>query len=362
MVMKKISLCMIVKNEAAYLAECLESARAAVDEMIVVDTGSIDATMDIAARHGAKVHHFPWCGDFSAARNESLRHAEGQWLLVLDADERLTDVGCRKIRQLVASDAFDVFLLQTRSPHGSSAWAQRIATGLSTRLFRSRPDLRFTGRLHETLDRSRARPDTRVAASNVTIAHLGYEKDVQEKHVRNYKITDAEERPEQFIRFDLIRRDMATRDYHGALARANREAADPTLPEWLKAQVYLMIGDALAAHGEDRAGVTRSYRTASAIDAHLVAPRLRIASIQHHRHEHERALAEFRRIIALLQLGPLRGVRLDDEIPLSAAHLCAASCCMKLGLRDEAMDHLSWAKQSEAEQEEARTTAFEWQV
>jgi glycosyltransferase involved in cell wall biosynthesis len=73
----KISFCIIVKNEEEQLPRCLESVRSAVDEMIVVDTGSRDRTIDIAKTYGASVYSFEWCDDFSAARNEALRHAQG---------------------------------------------------------------------------------------------------------------------------------------------------------------------------------------------------------------------------------------------------------------------------------------------
>src|SRR5690242_15059907 len=84
-----ISLCMIVKNEEASLATCLQSAADLVNEVIVVDTGSSDQTKAIAARFGARVHDFAWVNDFSAARNESLRQASGEWIFWLDADESL---------------------------------------------------------------------------------------------------------------------------------------------------------------------------------------------------------------------------------------------------------------------------------
>lgn len=85
----RISLCMIARNEAAYLGRCLRAARPHVDELIVVDTGSTDATAAIAAAHGARVGRFAWCDDFAAARNASLALATGDWVLVLDADEVL---------------------------------------------------------------------------------------------------------------------------------------------------------------------------------------------------------------------------------------------------------------------------------
>ena len=85
----KLSLCMIVRDAAHTLRPCLMSIRDWVDEMIVVDTGSIDRTPEIAQELGAKVSHFPWIDDFSAARNESLRLASGEWLFWMDADDTI---------------------------------------------------------------------------------------------------------------------------------------------------------------------------------------------------------------------------------------------------------------------------------
>ena len=85
----KLSLCMIVRDNASTIAACLESIRPWVDEMIVVDTGSVDETPRIVESFGAKLFHFPWCDDFSAARNESLRHATGDWLFWMDSDDTI---------------------------------------------------------------------------------------------------------------------------------------------------------------------------------------------------------------------------------------------------------------------------------
>ena len=79
----RISLTMIVKNEAATLPTCLDSVKDIVDEIIVVDTGSRDRSREVAEQHGARVFDFPWTDSFAAARNESLRHANGTWLLWL---------------------------------------------------------------------------------------------------------------------------------------------------------------------------------------------------------------------------------------------------------------------------------------
>ena len=81
---------MIVKDEENYLEQCLSSAKGLADEIIIVDTGSKDKTKEIAKKFNAKVFDFKWNDDFSAARNESLKHATKDWILVLDADESLS--------------------------------------------------------------------------------------------------------------------------------------------------------------------------------------------------------------------------------------------------------------------------------
>jgi glycosyltransferase involved in cell wall biosynthesis len=87
----RVSLCLIAKNEEANLPACLPSVAGLVEEMIVVDTGSTDRTKEVAAQLGARVFDFTWVDSFAAARNESLRHATGDWILWLDGDELFTE-------------------------------------------------------------------------------------------------------------------------------------------------------------------------------------------------------------------------------------------------------------------------------
>ena len=84
---------MIIRNEQYYLADCLDSIKEIVDEIVIVDTGSTDQGKNIAQSFGARVFDFPWCDDFAAARNESLRHSRGEWILYIDADERARETG-----------------------------------------------------------------------------------------------------------------------------------------------------------------------------------------------------------------------------------------------------------------------------
>src|SRR5690349_2795694 len=95
-----ISACLIVRNEEANLPRCLGSLAGKIDQFVVVDTGSTDRTVELAQQAGAEVFQFAWCDDFSAARNESLRHAWGKWILWIDADDELVEREPGALRRL----------------------------------------------------------------------------------------------------------------------------------------------------------------------------------------------------------------------------------------------------------------------
>lgn len=189
-----ISLCMIVKDEEVRLPGCIESARGAVDEIVVVDTGSSDRTAEVAKSLGAKVHFFPWRDDFSAARNESLRHAKGDWILFLDADETLNTLGdgerLRKAASLPGIDAFSVPIINPRPDRESG-----VATGAAVRFFRNLPGIRFSSRVHENVDRFLLEKGARVANGPFLIEHRGYALDrdaVRKKYERNLRLLQKE--------------------------------------------------------------------------------------------------------------------------------------------------------------------------
>ena len=147
--MPQLSLCMIVKNEEAILAKCLESVKGVVDEMIVLDTGSTDRTVAIAEEYGAKTPRFSWCDDFSAARNEALRHVTGDWVLVLDADEQLNPAIANRLKTEIAKEQNLVINL-IRQEIG----AKQSPYSLTSRLFRHHPKIQFSRPYHALIDDS----------------------------------------------------------------------------------------------------------------------------------------------------------------------------------------------------------------
>lgn len=145
-----ITLAMIVCNEGEKLAGCLESLKAAVDEIVIVDTGSTDQTLAIAASYTNKIYHFNWTGDFSAARNFAIGKSNGKWVLSMDADEFL-DGSQGTLRECIhAAEAAEAIFLPLRYLRHDSDM-QGYDQFLVLRLFRNLPQYRFAGSIHEQL-------------------------------------------------------------------------------------------------------------------------------------------------------------------------------------------------------------------
>lgn len=188
----RLSVIMITKNEEQFLDGCLKSVKEAADQLVVVDTGSADRTVEIARGHGAEVHHFDWIGDFSAARNEALSHARGDWVLFIDADEELTKEGAAELRR--AMDQPDT--IAWRLPI-VDVGREHLGRSLVPRLFRNAPGLFFVGRIHEQVSSSvearRAEWGLENRIGKATLLHRGYQEDVirdRNKIARNIRLLE----------------------------------------------------------------------------------------------------------------------------------------------------------------------------
>jgi glycosyltransferase involved in cell wall biosynthesis/predicted Zn-dependent protease len=194
----RVSLTMIVKNEEAHLADCLASVADLVDEMVVVDTGSTDRTKEVAEKAGARVYDFAWQDSFAAARNEALRHATSDWVLWLDADERLDEKNREKLRALLAGLPGEnvAYVMRQRSPLEDAPHA--AADVDQVRLFRAHPDLRWEHRVHEQVLPCLRRLGTRLAQTDIVIAHGGFAAPDRQgaKVERNRRLLELAERPD----------------------------------------------------------------------------------------------------------------------------------------------------------------------
>lgn len=193
---------MIVKNEAENLAPCIIPLLKVVDEVIVVDTGSTDGTQEIARELGAKVFDFSWCDDFSAARNESIRHATGDYILWLDADDRVDEMEIRKIAVLKKSfplakdEAYEAIVMSQSPLEGTTYFYQM-------RIFPRVRGALFEGKIHEQVVYSLQRLGVKRIPTEIHICHFGYGdvKTIQQKSERNLAILrkELEMNPENLL-------------------------------------------------------------------------------------------------------------------------------------------------------------------
>ncbi len=185
-----VSLCMITKNEEKYLAKCLASAKAVVDEIIVVDTGSSDRTRDVAAVFGAKVDDFKWIDDFSKARNFSISKACGDWILILDADEVVSSRDCENFREIISTQttaaiAFSIVTRNYSMQANTIGWvandgqypSEEAGAGWipsqKVRLFKNDPRIQFEYPVHEIVDPCLKRLGIPIRKCDPVIHHYG---------------------------------------------------------------------------------------------------------------------------------------------------------------------------------------------
>ncbi|MCR5446018.1 MAG: glycosyltransferase [Schwartzia sp.] len=187
-----ISLCYIVKNEAAVLERSLLSAEKAADEIVVVDTGSTDDTMKIARAHGARVFSYAWKEHFSDARNFALEKATGDWVVFLDADEYFTKDTKKNIRNVIEkADRKGILLLALQWKNYDSDTGAHLVDIYTPRIFKNLPTLRYVGRIHEQLMENGEIIERVefVPEDELCLIHTGYSSHLsKEKAERNLRL------------------------------------------------------------------------------------------------------------------------------------------------------------------------------
>ena len=186
----KISLCMIVKNEEKYLPRCLNSIKDIVDEIIIVDTGSIDKTVEIAENFVAKVYHYKWNNSFSEARNESLKYANNDWILIMDADDEFCNEDKEKFKELLndTMDKTSVYFFETLNYCGSTVDSNNISVNLNPRVFKNNYGFKYEGEVHNQLVNTMY--PVKDITQSIRIYHYGYlEGSITSKNKRARNIT-----------------------------------------------------------------------------------------------------------------------------------------------------------------------------
>ncbi|KZS45795.1 hypothetical protein AWU65_07665 [Paenibacillus glucanolyticus] len=209
-----ISLCMIVKDEERCIERCLESISAIVDEIIFVDTGSTDRTLELIKRFNAKVFHYKWDNHFANARNYAIDQATGDYILHLDADEWLEDP-MHDLRNVLDKDIY--YLPIRNNLGGGLAELHKFP-----RLFRNLSELRYEGALHEQINLTRNWHRSSEIFDNIRIHHDGYLKTIvnsKNKKKRNLSILleEIKENPSAFNYYNLGQQYYSDGEFQKAL-------------------------------------------------------------------------------------------------------------------------------------------------
>jgi hypothetical protein len=180
--MARVSATLIVRDESEFVGDCLRSLVGNVDEIVVVDTGSRDNTIEIARQFPIELRHYRWRDDFSAARNFAIEQASGDWILYIDADERLDIPDRDAFSRLIFDRGMVAWQLRLHPRIGWTAYAE-------LRLFRNDPRIRFHGVIHERIHPGvEAVADAdglEIGTCDVRLHHVGYEADQRPKNPRN---------------------------------------------------------------------------------------------------------------------------------------------------------------------------------
>lgn len=256
--LKKLTLCMIVRNEEERLPQCLKSVRDIVDEIIIVDTGSEDRTKEIALSFNASVYSYEWNDDFAAARNYGLEKSTGDWVLWLDADEEVDGENVDLLRNVLKEDKYWLGSVPIINYYGPLPASYNQAHLLAQyRLFRNNSKLRFRNAVHEQLDISElGLTKQSIITLPVNIHHYGYmdhEVEIKGKSERNLRLLEKEKQQEEYdpwidyhIGSELYRSGelvMAFESVNTSIRRfLEKKSMPPSLLYKLKYSILLALG------------------------------------------------------------------------------------------------------------------------
>ena len=217
-----LSLCIIVKNEEKFIAKCLNAVKDIIDEIIIVDTGSTDSTLDIINEYDVKLYKYTWNNDFSATRNYAINKATGDWILFLDADEILDLSSQDKILKFIKTTNFDGchFLVHNYTAQDSTDYTIHYAL----RLFKNNKGYYYKGKIHEQIaNKDESVISNNFSNENILLHHYGYSQEVlkdKDKRLRNIPILldMLKENPnDSFTLFNLGNEYLAKNDIVKAL-------------------------------------------------------------------------------------------------------------------------------------------------
>lgn len=225
-----LTLCMITKDEENYIESCLNSVKGIVKEIIIVDTGSTDRTIEICKTHHAKIYSYPWKENFAEARNFGLEHATGEWILWLDADEVLDVLQPSKLFETLQKSYGSVITLPVYNYYGTKESHNHSNFFMlnQPRIFRNHSQIFFQNRIHETLLIPPTVSIQELCDGEIVIHHYGYlDETVQEKQksIRNLELLKKEQldpNHSPWIEYHLASEHYRNKNYTLALQLLNQ--------------------------------------------------------------------------------------------------------------------------------------------
>ncbi|MDP3733683.1 MAG: polysaccharide deacetylase family protein [Nanoarchaeota archaeon] len=316
-----LSVCMIVKNEEAYLAQCLSSVQGLADEIIIVDTGSTDRTKEIAVEFTEKIFQFSWCDDFAAARNESLKQATGDWILILDADEVLNQdqfpllqqalynkdtAGYRLLTQNYSNDSSISGWMPVQEKNMYAQTAQGWYPSVKVRLFRRQKEHYFIGRVHEMVDETIQNNAGKMAFLDVPVHHYG-----------------------------TLRETAAKTQTYLELSK-QKVTANP-----MNAKAYYELG---IQHKElgDYSRAEEAFAQSLSLDSVSISPRLNLAVVQQKQGKFDSAMENYQQVLGHKKMEPFVSQKqsLSGHTKTNAeAYYGLGFCYFKKGDLKQALNH-----------------------
>jgi FkbM family methyltransferase len=359
----KLSMCLIAKNEEKFLEQCLRSVHGLASQIVLLDTGSTDRTIEIARQYGAEVHTLAWADDFSAARNAALAHATGDWILMLDADEELPAEQHPKLLADLKNSGVIAFRLPL-----VNRGQENEGRSFVPRLFRNLPGVFFHGRIHEQVFPSLLPPaknwGLRTALGAAELLHHGYSQEMvrdRNKVERNLKLlrTAVLENPEDanlMMNFglELVR----SGDLHGgiekyreAFALMSAQPAAEVVPELREALLTQFVCQLYKVNGHEE--VVRVLTSPLAKNGGLTASlHLSFGLSQFELKDYSAAADQMRHVLAKRKQPALTPVNVGIH---GAAPLhCLALCHARTGEVTGAEKHFTEAVAAPSHANEAR--------
>lgn len=355
-----LSLSMIVKNEQNFLEGCLESVRDCVDEIVIVDTGSTDDTKRIASRFGARVLDFQWIGDFSAARNYSLQHCSGDWILYLDADERLKENQASRIRRAISANDVGAYTVVIENPHSLQQGNFKQENSYP-RLFRRLPGIQFEGKVHEQVWPSLMRQKVTVRQSELVIRHLGYYRGyevVKQKAERNLSLLRAQlaENPDDaYAQFQIGNSLVVLQRYEEARPELERAIANGKLHSSNRASCYNLLAEVEVRSNNLKAAI-ECCRQSLEIAPRQVMAHWFLSLLYSDLGDHDNAIRAVQMVEQLVhQASPQRTHQIASDLDVSPADIAKryAQVCERAGRYDEALERYAYLLEQDLGVDEA---------